>query len=142
MPLPLESVRSVSYTHLDVYKRQQLGILEDVLHLEGLGGLAFADIRIERDNATKLPRVVGDLSVNDFRYAHEPLGNISMALDVYKRQGLVQSFSTSPFSTKKKLNIPDGNRVEASKSSCEKRYTRSFSASGERAINPCHTGRF
>lgn len=63
-----------------VVRRLQLGILEDVLHLEGLGGLAFADIRIERDNATKLPRVVGDLSINDFRYAHEPLGNVSMAL--------------------------------------------------------------
>lgn len=61
-------------------QKLQLGILENALGLEGLGGLSFVDVRLERDSNTQLPRAVGDVSVNDLTYNHEPLGNVSVAL--------------------------------------------------------------
>lgn len=56
--------------------------LSDIAHLLGkttIEGYMFADLRLEIDPTYDLPRVVGDISINDLTYDASRVGNISIA---------------------------------------------------------------
>ncbi len=57
--------------------------LADIAHLIGMNtieGYTFADLSLEIDPVYALPRVVGDISINDLTYEAARVGNISMAM--------------------------------------------------------------
>lgn len=58
----------------------QLSLLNGLGGIDRLAGNTFADIILEEDVATRMPRVVGDLSINNLLYDNNDLGNISTAL--------------------------------------------------------------
>lgn len=58
----------------------QLSLLNGIGGIEQLDGITFADLLFERDKQTLLPRVIGDLSINELKYNKNGLGNIGTAI--------------------------------------------------------------
>lgn len=74
-----EKEEGADYIQLQV-ERLQLNLLNGIGGIDNLEGRTFADVKLEREGDDLLTRIVGDLSINDFKYNNQTIGTISTAL--------------------------------------------------------------
>lgn len=61
-------------------QRLQLSDIGTLLGMPTIGGYTFADISLELDKKSGMPRLTGDVSINDLVYDNNRVGNIGAAL--------------------------------------------------------------
>lgn len=74
-----ESARNARRLNLNL-KRLQLADIAHIIGMSTIEGYMFSDLSLEIDPVYALPRVVGDISINDLAYEANRVGNISVAM--------------------------------------------------------------